>query len=36
MEQDDAEWYDVVDLSSIDITNYFVDGGKSNSDVIHE
>jgi len=36
MEQDDAEWYDVVDLSSIDIPNYFVDGGKSNSDILHE
>ena len=36
MEQDDTEWYDVVDLSSIDIPNYFVDGGKSNSDILHE
>ena len=31
-----VEWYDVVDVSSIDIPNYFIDGGKSNSDAIHE
>ena len=29
-------WNDVVDLASIGLPNYFIDGGKSNADVVHE